>query len=213
MTKAEVFAEQFWEQGYVDPEGVHREFHSGMHGQKANFDDIPEDDPLFEDWVDINVEAIEEIQEEFLQPVDVVLGTANGANRPIDRIVSKLGRPTIGLKTRKDPTGFVTLTPQGWRKIHGRQSGLVVVVEDVGTTGYNSSNAATGACKAGAKRVVVLNTIQRCPELHWLDEAARFHPISHRAIIERDMPTLKPEVCRAVGGMCAKGWELIPKGQ
>ena len=42
---AEIFRQHILAAGVLDPEGVHHEFVSGMHGRKLDFDTIPTGSP------------------------------------------------------------------------------------------------------------------------------------------------------------------------
>jgi orotate phosphoribosyltransferase len=92
--------------------------------------------------------------------------------------------------------------------IAGVKPELVVVFEDVGTTGSNSVQVARGALEAGALAVEVVTTWKRQPALGRLDEAG----IPYRAIIDEVLPTYSPLECQTdPNGFHARGWDFIPR--
>jgi hypothetical protein len=199
------FRDNIIEQGIVDPYGMHHEFVSGMHGQKIDFDLIETGTPLYEEWVDINVSFI---LQNFNPLPEVILGVANGTNRLAKDVANKFDTITTGLVSEKDPENskILFLSKLAKEIITIARPALVVVVEDVGTTGSNSVQVATDAREIGAQRVEVVTTWKRRQELERLDEAE----IPYRAIIDEPLTTYTPEECRQIG-FCALGWEYIER--
>lgn len=191
--------------GILDPQGTHHEFVSGMHGQKLDFDRIEEGTDLYEQWIDVNKGFIEGA---FPQLPEIILGVANGTNRVARDVGERLCVP--GLATAKESKGSkVIYLPEAARKtIELAAPDLVVVVEDVGTTGSNSVQAALAAREAGAKNVEVVTTWQRREKLEKLEEAG----VAYRAIIKEVLPTYSPDDCEA-RGFCSFAWKFIPREQ
>ena len=61
----------------LDAEGLHHEFVSGGHGRKLDFDSIETGSALYSEWVDQNVDALQQLG----RAVVAVVGVANGTNR------------------------------------------------------------------------------------------------------------------------------------
>jgi orotate phosphoribosyltransferase len=207
MGKVEEFRENLLQAGILDPEGTHHEFVSGMHGRKLDFDLIESGTPLYSDWISVNAEYI---KQQFDELPEVVLGVANGTNRVAVDTAAELGSGVVGLVTQKDAqtSKIISLPEDAQRTIAEAKPKLLVVTEDVGTTGSNSVQAAVAAQEAGAQNVEVVTTWKRRENLERLDEAG----IAYRAIINEALVTYGPEECEAEG-FCAYGWELIPRGQ
>ena len=213
-SQIQTFREHVLEAGVLDSEGVHHEFSSDKHdhGRKLDFDRIPtyrngsQFSPLYAEWVDVTTSFI---AEEFPDVSEVVLlGVANGTNRLAIHTAPRLKICAIGLESiKEDQSGstVLRLSRDVAYTIAARQAELVIVVEDVGTTGSNSLQVATRAQEAGAENVVVVNTWQRREQLERLDEAG----IEYRAIIDEPLPTYSPEDCVKTG-FCAQGWKFIP---
>lgn len=205
------------EQGVLDPEGVHHEFVSGMHGRKLDFDTIPRfedpDDilgdfsPLYNEWVDVNAAFL---RTTFPALPQVIIGVANGTNRLAIDLETRLESYTMGLPSAKDDQNakklFLPVRTQNALKY--LEPRLAVVVEDVGTTGSNSVQVAIAAREAGARDAVVVTTWKRREQLERLDEAG----IEYRAIIDEPLPTFSPEDCVQTG-FCSWGWRFIRRGE
>jgi hypothetical protein len=188
--------------GIIDPDGVHQEFGQGLHGQKADFDKIHDDDPLFAAWRELTVRFI---QENYDQQPDALVGVANGTNRLAEPVAEQLG--AVFLETEKLEKSQPTLTPAACQLVEEFKPVFALIIEDVGTVGTNSLSAAQSTLSAGVRHAEVLDTLQRSPRLPLLDEAG----IVYQAIIKRMMPSYTPEECQK-HGFCAAGWELIPYG-
>jgi hypothetical protein len=209
-TQIEAFRENIINSGYVlDPEGTHQEFVSGKHGRKLDFDNIDREGQLYDEWISVTAGFL---QEEFPTLPEMIIGVANGTNRPaLDtalRIVDGSIGEVIGLVSAKDKANSkkLYLGAIATEAIKVKKPELVVVFEDVGTTGSNSVQVATACLKSGAQSVEVVTTWQRREKLEKLDEAN----IPHRAIINEPLPTYDPEECKE-HGFCAQGWEFIPR--
>lgn len=201
VNSVEVFRNHLLESGVLDPEGVHHEFVSGMHGQKLEFEKVEVDSPLYREWVDVNTETIRQIYDPL---PEIILGVANGTNRLAMDVARELGREVKGFPTKKDEKKVIRLTSLGKHVIGTLKPSLVVVVEDVGTRGTNSVQPAVAARINGARRVEVLTTWKRRTSLELLDE----QEVSYRAIIDEPLPTYTPEECRDIG-FCALNWQFI----
>ncbi len=203
----EVFRQHILETGVLDPEGTHHEFVSGLHGQKLDFDTIPNDSELYKEWVDVNVRYI---ADRFDPLPTAILGVANGTNRLALDVARKLDSRVLGLESEKDPNDSrkLYLSDRAEIAITMVRPELVVVVEDVGTQGTNSVQPAKAAKNTGAKHVEVVTTWKRRAQLEKLDEAE----IPYRAIIDQELPTYTSEQCRKLG-FCALGWDFIERSK
>lgn len=209
MSNIEAFKNRIIECGYVlDPEGVHSEFVTGMHGQKLDFDNVDEKtDALYHKWIDVN-EAF--IRQEYDPVPEMLLGVANGTNRVSIDTARRFGGEMLGLESRKNPENskVLHLTALALKVIGALKPALLVVVEDVGTTGSNSVQVAVQAREAGAKAVEVVTTWKRRQRLERLEEVG----IPYRAIIDEPLPTFTPEECATdPNGFHARGWEFKPR--
>lgn len=204
-SKIEDFKKHIIESGIVlDPEGVHHEFVSGMHGRKLDFDSIPDNSPLFNEWVDVVTDFIRETYPDINLAKTAILSVAGGTNRLVGPIADKLGGGSVALLTEKVSPKEVKLTDESVKKLQALQPDLVITVEDVGTKGTTSATAIKSARAAGAKRVEAINTWQRRARLEELDA---INAVNHSIILD-ELPTYSAEECRA-NGYCAKGWEYI----
>jgi hypothetical protein len=143
----------------------------------------------------------------------VILGVANGTNRVAHSLGLRFKTDDIEgfASTKSSKTDKILyLPPNVEEHITRTQPELVVVIEDVGTTGSNSVQVAKAALRAGAEAVEVVTTWKRREHLERLDEAN----IPYRAIIDEPLPTLDPEECKTnEAGFCYQGWDFIPRGQ
>ena len=206
MANIEVFQAHILEAGVLDPPKVHHEFVSGKHGRKLDFDTIETGSDLYNEWVDVNVGFI---VDEFPRTPEVILGVANGTNRLSLDVARRFNGQSLGLVSEKDPRNskILSLNWLAARVIRAIEPELVVVVEDVGTTGSNSVQVAVQARELGAKKVIVVPTWQRQPSLGKLDEAG----ISYVPIIGQTLPTFDKEDCE-INGFCAEeGMLFIPR--
>jgi len=204
LTDVRVFRHHLIGSGYVlDREGFHSEFVDGMHGQKLDFDNIDEAiDPLYGEWIDVNQDFIEQAY----HPLpEIIIGVANGANRVALDTARRFNGEVIGLTSVKEPENskIIYLSRLAKRAITKIVPRLVVVIEDVSTTGSSSVQVAIAARDAGAKKVEVLTTWKRRERLEHLDEAE----IPYNAIIDEPMPTYTPKECQELG-FCALQWQL-----
>lgn len=209
MADVEAFRDHVINSGYVlDPEGEHSEFVSGMHGQKLDFDTIETGSELYQEWVQANNDFL---IAELNDIPEVLLGVANGTNR-LSEDVARNFHPTAvtGLVSEKDPQNskILRLTKVANEVIRTAKPNLVIVLEDVGTTGSNSVQVAAAAHEAGAKDVLVVPTWKRRERLERLDEAG----IRYQALIDEPLPTYTPEACREIG-FCALGWKFKPRNK
>jgi hypothetical protein len=201
----ETFRDHIIVSDVLDREGIHHEFSKGMHGQKLDFDVIPDNYPLYREWIDV---AASYISDSFPRLPQVIVGVANGTNRVALDTARKFDGRVFGAVSEKDKQNskILYLASMTGRLIRAMKPEFVVVIEDVGTTGSNAVQVARQVLEAGAQSVEVINTWQRRPQLELLDEAG----IPHRAIINEPLPTYSPEDC-ATRGFCSDSWKLIPR--
>lgn len=202
----ENFRGRIIDSGYVlDTEGTHHEFVSGMHGQKLDFDNIEDGSPLYAEWVQVTAGYIEE---EFPDLPAVIVGVANGTNRVALDTARKFDGDVFGAvsKKREEDSKKLYLPENTSKLIAALQPELVVVKEDVGTTGSNSVQVAKACLEAGAQDVEVVITWKRRQALERLEEAG----IAYRAMIDEPLTTYTPEECERAG-FCADDWDFIPR--
>lgn len=208
MANPEAFKQHVIDSGIVlDPEGTHHEFVSGMHGQKLDFDNIPDDTPLYREWVDTTTRFLVTTYDPLPK---VIVGVANGTNRLARDVGTKLFGYSHSAPSAKDPENSKRLYLPDWagRLIAALTPELVVVLEDVGTTGSNSVQVAQAVLDAGAQSAEVVVSWQRREQLERLDEAE----VPYRAVIYDPLPTFTPEACAAEAeGFCARNWKFIPR--
>lgn len=211
MTGIEAFRDRIIEGGYVlDAEGMHSEFVSGMHGQKLDFDNVDErTDPLYHEWIDVQQEFI---VDSFPRLPEVILGVANGTNRVAYSLGERFRGDAIPFASRKQEKSSkeIHLPELAKTALHLIRPSLVVVVEDVGTTGSNSVQVARQALENGAQKAVVVTTWKRRPALERLEEAG----VEYLAIIDEPLPTFSPEDCVSnPDGFCARDWQFKPRSK
>lgn len=202
MVDAENFKEAILNSGILDGEGVHHVFSQGLHGRKIDFDLIPDDSELFEQWVEITAEFIKNNYSELPK---VIIGVANGTNRLALAVADKLG--VVGLDTVK-PEGSRNqpiLTENSKQKLKELQPKKVLILEDVGTRGTNSASVARSVRGEGIDDIEVINTWQRSESLTLLDD----ENVPYRAVIKEVLTNYAPDQCE----YCQKGWELLGHGK
>lgn len=177
----------------------HSEFRSGLHGFKADFEKAaPVGSKEFEDWVEVTADFIET---EYYRPPDVLVSVANGTNELTTRTASRLGAYVIGLETQKDSKNKrLKLTDLAELTLNRYGHEFALILDDVGTTGSNSSQVTDLLRPHFISRIEVLNTIQRSQFLPELDKRG----ISYRAIYTEVMQNFTPQDCREFG-LCAQG--------
>lgn len=206
MADIEAFRDRIIECGYVlDPHGTHSEFVSGMHGQKLDFDNVDaRTDPLYHEWIDVQVDFI---RDNFPELPDFILGVANGTNRVAYSLGERFEGDVIPFASRKDKDNskVLYLPRMAQMALQIIQPNIVVVVEDVGTTGSNSVQIAEQALENGAGDAIVVTTWKRRERLERLEEAG----IEYLAIIDEPLPTFTPEDCASdPNGFCARDWQF-----
>ncbi|HEX5797660.1 MAG TPA: hypothetical protein VFX86_04705 [Candidatus Saccharimonadales bacterium] len=202
MAEVEEFKQKILSSGILDKEGVHHVFSQGLHGRKIDFDLIPDGSELFQKWVDITAGFI---QTNYPRLPETVIGVANGTNRLAMAVAAKLG--VKGLDTVK-PEGSRNqpiLTEESARQLKKLNPKLIVILEDVGTRGTNSSSVARSVHKLGFDNLEVINTWQRSETLLLLDEMN----VPYKALIKEVLPSYHLENCE----YCKKGWQLLGHGQ
>lgn len=191
----------------VDPDGVHSEFTRGGHGRKVDFEKIPLRSSAFRQWVRIVAADVAYDFPEVNRGLTYVIGVASGANRLVAPVASALNETAYPIETEK-VGGVPVLGRVACRRIKVNEPDTVLVLEDVGSTGFSSGMIAEAAVKSGASRVVVHNTVQRATSLLELDRrridySASFHE-------QEELPVLTPQQC-LLDGYCQLEWELTPK--
>lgn len=200
------FRNHILDSGVLDPEGVHHEFVSGMHGRKLDFDLIPDESELFGEWVNVCARRIEDLYEHDDWIKLALMSVANGTNRLVEPVAIELGAHYSTLLTEKISPKEVALTRRSVVRLQSLEPDLVVAIEDVGTSGSTAATAVTSAREHGARRVEALNTWQRREQL----EALVGIDAVYHSIIYEPLPTLTPEECQATG-YCSWGWEYIER--
>ena len=195
------FKSKILENDIFDPVGIHHEFAYGDHGRKLDFDLITDGSPLYREWVQVNVEFI---RQQYTQIPEVILGVANGTNRLARDVAKELG--VLGLSTEKVGGRSVQLTQAARQQLIETECKLLLVLEDVGTTGGSAYSAAVNAREAGAQRVEVIFSWQRSEDLI----AFKNTDIPYCAIVQEVLPNYSPEECKKIG-YCSMGWELIAR--
>ena len=199
----------------LDAEGLHHELAYGMHGRKLDFDLIPDDSDLYNEWVACNVAHLLHSQAE--APL-AVIGVANGANRLARAAAASLkalGHATFVLYTEKINEREVALTAASRAGLVAALrfhpgNGNICVLEAVGTSGGTALTAVQSIMEAGgeSQKITTQFTWQRRPTLEAFDAAGV--ELRHEALIRETLPTYTPEECDAVG-YCALGWELVER--
>ncbi len=200
MVQANIFRNHILEDGILDPEGIHHEFANGGHGRKLDFDLIQDNSPLYDEWVELNTQTIQKRG----QLVLAVTGVANGTNRLARDVGAKL--EVEALYTRKASPREVQLTPKSrkWLLEHTNKDGLIITLEDVGTTGGTALTAIKSIHEVGEFETEGQFTWQRTDSLPTFDQAG----IPYTSIIHEPLATYTPEQC-AIEGYCSQGWQLI----
>lgn len=219
MGEIETFRQHIIEDKTIfDPDGLHHEFVSGVHGQKLDFDKIADGSGLYSEWV---VVSADDVAEQCPELPSIILGVANGTNRLAVSVAENLSEQfkqhrVAGLVSAKraDNDKVLYLPDRTAQIITDDRPDLLVVVEDAGTKGTNSVQIAEQALLAGAKNVIVQVTWQRNMTLPRLDELRAKYPdrFSYHSIIKHLLPDYEPEVCRTdPAGFCNRGWGLIER--
>lgn len=198
MVNTEEFKSAILRNGILDKEGVHHVFSQGLHGRKLDFDLIPDGSGLFEQWVEVTAEFIRGNYPDLPQ---VVVGVANGTNRLATAVADKLGvKALVSVKpdgSRNQPV----LTDEAKEKLKETAPKLIIILEDVGTRGTNSSSVAKSVRELGFDNLEVINTWQRSESLPLLDEIN----VPYKAIIKEILVSYNSEDCK----YCKQGWELL----
>lgn len=201
MVRKSIFRERILESGILDPEGIHHEFANSGHGQKLDFDLISDASFLYAEWVELNSQSIRK----WGRSVLAVVGVANGTNRLARDVGASL--EVESLYTHKVSPREVRLTADSQKFLleHANEGGLVIALEDVGTTGGTALTAIKSIREAGQFETEGQFTWQRTDGLAAFDEAG----IPYTSIIHEPLPTYSPKQCTKEG-YCSEGWQLIP---
>jgi hypothetical protein len=204
MIEVDTFKRHILEGDVLDSEGTHHEFANYGHGRKLDFDVIPDDTPLCEEWADLNAQAIRQRGGLVL----AVLGVANGTNRLSREVGSRLGVKSLYTEKISPRAVRITAASRKWLIDRAGENGLVIALEDVGTTGGTALTAIEDAQTVGVAKVEGQFTWQRTDTLPAFDAAG----VAYHAIIHEPLATYKADQCIAEG-YCAEGWVLIPHSQ
>ena len=204
MERIQNFKERAVTAGLMDPDGVHHEFKSGMHGQKLDFDVIFKQNEALA--AELNQLVADYIELRYGMKPDMVVGVADGTNGPAQEVAAHLSVP--GFESRKlADKKTLLLRDQTVDMIEQEHPSFAVVYEDVGTTGSSSVQIAKQLLAAGVEKVVVLNIWKRTARLQKLEEAG----IEYAAMINEPLPTYSAEQC-AESGFCSNPNEtFIPR--
>ena len=192
----------------LDPEGVHHEFASGMHGRKLDFDKIPDYGSLIDLWIDAVADSIRDTLPRKKLGKLALVSVANGTNRIVPRVAENLGNDTHALLTEKSSAKSVRLTAEAEAIMPRINDGAFVVIEDVATTGLTSASASLALRSAGATDILVMSTWQRRERLEELDAIG----VPYVSVINEVLPTLSKEACNS-SGPCSQGWLYIEHGK
>lgn len=198
------FKKNIIDSGILDPEGLHHEFVSGLHGRKLDFDLIDENSDLFKQWVAVVAASVKKLYSHIPPNKLVLLSVAGGTNRLVGPVAKAMGGGVTALLTEKTSSKSVHLTQEAKKKLKSADPQLVLALEDVGTRGTTSATAVLSAHEAGAKAVEALNTWQRSEALDELEAIGA----TYNAIIKEPLPNFTPEQCHK-DGYCAQGWKLV----
>lgn len=201
------FKQKIIDSGIVDGEGIHHVFSSGLHGQKIDFDLIEDDSELYSKWVELTAEFIKQNYDNL---PSAVVGVANGTNRLAVSVAEALGGNVTALVTVK-PEGSRNqpiLTDESLSQIKELKPESALILEDVGTTGTNSSSVYRSLKQAGVENAEVLHSWQRNDSLLHLDNEGG----EYKAVIKDVLTNYTPEECKK-SGFCSKGWKLLGHGQ
>jgi hypothetical protein len=206
----EAFEQHLREAAIIDPPGMHHSFASDLHGQKVDFGLIPEQSPVWYEWVHRSTEFIDA-----QYPVRdfghiALVGIANGTLTFASEVAERLGGRAVALRTTKQTPKSVALTEVATQALSRGTYDVVIPFDDVGTEGTTTLSAVRSIQSLqrqnpGIKLIEVVNTWQRQEHLPLLDHAS----ITYRALINTRLATYTPEDC-AAHGFCANGWQLIP---
>lgn len=202
------FRDHLLDEEVLDPEGVHHEFVSGLHGRKLDFDTIPSDSRLFEEWVEAVARRVHELYIAENAGKIVLVSVANGTNRLVPIVAAEVGHKVVGVLTAKESAKSVKLLPESVEAIKAIKPEVAVAIEDVGTRGTTSASAVSDVRRLNVPRVEALNTWQRRQQLEELEAIGA----PYNAVIFEPLPSLSPAECRATG-YCAYGWEFIEHEQ
>lgn len=195
---------------FIDEEGVmHHEFKRGSHGRKMDFGMVKKGMPEYDAWVMQNKHAI---RERYSYEHELyIVGVETGTTQLAFDVAEALGNFAVGLRTEKLPDNSVRLSESAKLLLGNYMQtspASVVVLEDVGTTGFTSGNVVLETQRAGAEFSEVQITWKRSTNLQFLDE----HSIKNYTIIDETVPSMPPEECELYGD-CSKGVRLVQYGR
>ncbi len=207
----EVFRNNLIEGNIRDPEGVHHEFVGEFHGVKLDFDRIPDDSELFDQWVDITAAEISKKYPEQEYGRLVLIGVAHGTNRLVGPVAEQLGRRRAEyVETRKvrSDGDTVSFSDEEFMKLYSLRSNMGIVCEDVIKSGFTTATAVVAArfLIADRDRLQVLGTWQRRKSAMYL----KLLKAKYGAIIHEPMEDFTAAQCEAEGP-CSLGWELVKR--
>jgi len=195
--------------GILDPPSLHHEFVSGNHGRKLDFDKIPTGSDLYIQWTALFARVIKAIYKGG-EP-NTLVGIANGANRLPRSLAPLLGEGVLALTTEKEGSGSVKLDSISTALADEdvRNQDLVLIIDDVGSTGGTAASVVSSLRKVGFSRIEAMYFWQRSPNLPAFDDLG----ISYKAVITEELPMFAPDECLAEPeGYCHQGVSLALHG-
>lgn len=206
----------------LDPEGTHHVFNSKQHGQKLDFEKIPQGGPEYDEWVGITADGIME----FYDPCPrYLIGVANGTNDFSIDVAGRLidmGQNVTALTSVKREGASSILDARSVHELRNLHNGIAshsefpagfVVLEDAATTGLSSAEVADDLVLWGNGSIgwlEVLNTWQRTAELPELIGRA----MAYRSLIIELLPTYSATDCQTLeDGFCRRWGDPIPHGE
>lgn len=207
---AKIFRNNIVRSGVLDTD-IHREFVKGQHGKKLEFDKVYQrrQSGLYLASLGLKTHMLRER----VEPGQTIalLGIANGAvQHALDWVVfarSTLpGCRVVGLTTKKymqDDQKIVELTDQSRAWLADNQPDLVVLDDDVGTTGSSTAQPVPELRRFGVSCIWAAYDWIRSESLPHLDE---LH-VPYSGIVEEPLPNYEPADCRDFGH-CAQGVPL-----
>jgi pyrimidine operon attenuation protein/uracil phosphoribosyltransferase len=213
MTTPEEFEERIYEAGVIEA-GSHSVFSQGLHGQKADLSVIDPGSALWDEWVQLNVDKVIELDAD--TPPDFLIGVDRGTTELVDAVADELDGVTA-LHTVKGRGNLAYLRQDAIEAIRDRadmrRAGVGITryvrvrfLEDVSTTGSGVSRPIDEINGLGLPVAMrVITTLQRRERLEYLDD----RHIAYHAIVKQLTPTYTKEECED-HGFCADGMPLRP---
>lgn len=194
--------------GVIDPEDVFHVFASGMIGRKCDLDQLPADSLLFRGITEASIGRIKEL---YPKPPDIILTVANGGNRFVPILQEHLHRTTSVQETKKNPSNSdILLSERAKEALQRRNPELVVIFDDLGTTGSTAAKVADKVMSLNVSlRLEVFTPVYRQDRLERLEE----RDIAYHGLIRitDDLPTYTEK--KWLKFVADREVTLIPHGQ